>query len=99
MSDTDRSNFDRRTVLKSAGGVALSLAAGAYAAAPARKRFAIVGVGSRARMYLTAITQTFAANNELVAVCDTNPGRLALAAKVATAAGARAPKTYLATDF
>jgi predicted dehydrogenase len=50
-------------------------------------------------MYLTAITQTFAANNELVAVCDTNPGRLALAAKVAVSAGAHAPKTYLAADF
>jgi predicted dehydrogenase len=89
---------DRRTVLKTAGGLALTLASNVYAAA-ARKRFAIVGVGSRSRMYQIAITQTFPDNNELVAVCDTNPGRLALAAKAAVAAGQRAPRTYLASDF
>jgi predicted dehydrogenase len=90
--------IDRRTILKSAGGLALSLASGVYATTP-RRRFAIVGVGSRARMYLTAITRTFADNNELVAVCDTNAGRLALAAKVATDSGAHSPGTYPASDF
>ena len=92
--------LDRRTVLKSAGGLAaLGLASSVYAATAPRRRYAIVGVGSRSRMYQTAITRTFPANNELVAVCDTNPGRLALAAKTAVAAGGRAPRTYAALDF
>jgi predicted dehydrogenase len=89
---------DRRTLIKSAGGLALGLTSGLFAATP-RKRHAIVGVGSRARMFQTAITHTFPTLNELVAICDTNPGRLALAARAAVAAGARAPKTYAATDF
>ena len=49
-------------------------------------------------MYLTAITQTFRDGNELVGLCDTNPGRLELAGKVVAAAGA-APQRYLAADF
>jgi predicted dehydrogenase len=99
MSDNEISSIDRRTLLKSAGGLALGVASGAYAAVHPRKRFAIVGVGSRSRMYLDAIARSFPDNNELVAVCDTNPGRLALAARTAVAAGAKAPRTYLAGDF
>ena len=100
MSENESGTIDRRSLLKSAGGLAaLTLIPTVYAAPAARRRYAIVGVGSRARMYLTAITETFPENNELVAVCDTNPGRLALAAKVAVAAGQGAPKTYAASDF
>jgi len=90
--------IDRRTLIKSAGGLALGLAAMAHAAPSARKRFAIVGMGSRSRMFQDAITGKFAENNELVAICDTNPGRLALAAKRAASAGAK-PKTYAASEF
>ena len=77
MSDL---TFDRRAVLKGAGAAAVGLSAVATAAAP-RRRYVNVGVGSRSRMYLTAITKTFAEGNELVAVCDTNPGRLETAAR------------------
>jgi predicted dehydrogenase len=93
--------IDRRTLIKSAGGVALGLAALGHSgvhANNARKRFAIVGMGSRARMYQGAITGKYRDNNELVALCDTNPGRLALAARSAKSAGAN-PKTYAAADF
>jgi predicted dehydrogenase len=55
-------------------------------------------MGSRARMFQDAITGKYRDNNELVALCDTNPGRLALAAKNAQRAGAK-PKTYSAAQF
>ena len=51
-----------------------------------------VGVGSRSRMYLTAITKTFARDNELVAICDTNQGRLEIAAQLRRANGCQAER-------
>ncbi|TRY18270.1 Gfo/Idh/MocA family oxidoreductase [Tessaracoccus rhinocerotis] len=41
-----------------------------------RTRFAVVGTGHRAGMYVTAITGDHADVAELVAWCDTNPGRM-----------------------
>ena len=41
-----------------------------------RTRYALVGTGSRAQMYLDAIAGPHAAVAELVAWSDTNPGRL-----------------------
>jgi predicted dehydrogenase len=94
--------FDRRTVLMGAGAAAAGLSTIAQAAA-GRRKYVNVGVGSRSRMYLTAITRTFAASNELVAVCDTNPGRLDTALNFIkpnlAASGVKPPKKYLATDF
>lgn len=98
MNDQDSSGLDRRTLLKSAGVAALGIASTAYAAAP-RKRYAIVGVGSRSRMYTTAITGKFRDANELVGVSDTNAGRAALAVKTISATGASKPKAYSAADF
>jgi len=98
MNDKDSVGLDRRTVLKSAGAVALGLANTAYASAP-RKRFAVVGLGSRSRMYTNAITGKFRDSNELVGVSDTNAGRAALAAKTIAATGASKPKVYGAADF
>ena len=72
--------FDRRALLKTAGAAAVGLSAIATAAAP-RRKYVNVGVGSRSRMYLTAITKTFADSNELVGICDVNPGRLDTAVK------------------
>jgi predicted dehydrogenase len=66
---------------------------------PARARYAIVGVGSRSQMYQRAVNQTFAEFAELVACCDVNPGRLALARQAAVAAGRPAPALYAAADF
>ena len=63
------------------------------------KRFALVGAGARARLYLDALSGKFRDGNELVAVCDSNPGRLALAARICSQGGIRAPQTWLAADF
>ncbi len=89
--------FDRRALLKTAGAAAVGFSAIAQAAGT-RRRFVNVGVGSRSRMYLTAITKTFAANNELVGICDVNPGRLDTAERFVAPNGGK-PKKYLAADF
>src|SRR5687768_5453186 len=93
MSDT----IQRRTVLKAAGFAAAGIAGGAIAAGRKRK-LVNVGTGSRSRMYLTVVTKTFAEGNELVAICDTNPGRLDVAAAFVAPNGAK-PKKYSADEF
>ena len=41
-----------------------------------RRRYALVGTGSRAKMYLSALTGSHADIGELVALCDPNPVRI-----------------------
>jgi len=102
MSDREQGGVDRRTVLKAAGA-GLVLAAGGAAGqahgAAARKRYAVVGVGSRSRMYTDAATGKYRDTSEIVAVCDNNAGRAALRARQVAATGATAPRAYAATDF
>ncbi len=98
MNDKDPHQLVRRTVLKAAGAAGLVLATGAYGAT-VRKRYAVVGAGSRARMYTGAITGKFRDGNEIVAICDSNPGRLALAVKKVKETGASDPRPYLAAAF
>ena len=52
--------------------------------------YAIVGLGGRSRIYLEAIGQTYSATSRLVALCDSNAGRLLLAADL-PAVAAQAP--------
>jgi hypothetical protein len=79
MNDKSLGPMDRRTVLKAAGAAGLLLAGGgAYGrASSSRKRYAVVGVGSRSRMFTNAMTGKFRDRNEIVAVCDRNAGRAA----------------------
>jgi predicted dehydrogenase len=94
---------DRRTFVKtlSAAGLALGAAPATFAQAvttPRRKRFAIVGLGSRYRMYQNAIHTSHQDYAELVGLCDLNPGRVQLAVKRSAAAGVTVPG-YVHTDF
>ncbi|MEO6246085.1 MAG: Gfo/Idh/MocA family oxidoreductase [Opitutaceae bacterium] len=66
---------------------------------PARRRYAIVGLGSRHRLYQDAIERTHARDAELVAVCDSNPGRIELARNRSRTNHAAVPAGYVATDF
>jgi predicted dehydrogenase len=92
----------RRAML---AGLVGGAAAASVEAAPGRlagsgrRTFAIVGCGSRARMFQDAIWGPHKGTSQLVAVCDTNPGRLALVGRRAAGAGAPAPQAYLAADF
>ncbi|MDK1046347.1 MAG: Gfo/Idh/MocA family oxidoreductase, partial [Anaerolineales bacterium] len=70
------------------------------ATAGARKRrFVVVGVGSRSRMYRNAIEKTYADTCELVGFCDLNLGRLQLAQRKSREAAGKEPPIYLAGDF
>ena len=62
-------------------------------------KYAIVGVGGRHAMFRTALTQTHAANNELVALCDVNNTRLALSASKIPGQAGNGIATYDAADF
>ncbi len=94
--------LNRRSVIKAAaasGAAVLGAPASAGRLGNEKKRHAIVGTGHRARVYQDAIWGKHKDRNALVALCDTNPGRLAFSAKRAAAAGAATPKVYLARDF
>ncbi len=95
---------DRRTFVKTlsavGAGLVLSAVPSALAEATApRRRYAIVGLGSRHRMYQNAIEVDYKEYAELVAVCDINPGRIQVAQKYSAAHGAPVPAGYVHTDF
>jgi predicted dehydrogenase len=64
-----------------------------------RKRYAIVGVGSRHQMYQDAIERDYRDHAELVGICDTNPGRLEEARKRSTRNSATPPAAFSAEQF
>lgn len=65
-----------------------------------RKRYAIVGVGSRAAMFTDALLKDFLHSGELVALCDPNQLRLDYANRRLTRLfGAAALPTYHSTQF
>lgn len=100
MAEHEPAGIDRRTLIKTAGAAAaLGLAAPIAVAASEPRRFAVVGVGSRSRMFTGAIASRFSGSNAVVALCDTNAGRLAVAAKAIGSRGVPEPKKYAATDF
>jgi len=65
---------------------------------PAGRRYAFVGTGSRARMYLAALLGTYADVGYPVAFCDTNEVRMAYYDRFVGAAGTAVPH-YRAEDF
>ncbi len=64
-----------------------------------RRRYAIVGLGSRHELYQDGIEKTHARWAELVAICDSNPGRIDVARRRSGQNGAAIPPGYAATDF
>ncbi|WP_402462370.1 Gfo/Idh/MocA family protein [Isoptericola aurantiacus] len=60
----------------------------------ARRRYAVVGTGHRARLYVDALCGEHADVAELVALCDTNPARLAFHVERARRAGTCDPAGY-----
>ena len=80
-----RGPLSRRDFLKAsaASGVGIWLAGQSSVSraqsTPHRRRHANVGVGIRSQMHQDAIGRTYAEHCEMVALCDTNEGRLRLA--------------------
>ncbi|MEI8041276.1 MAG: Gfo/Idh/MocA family oxidoreductase [Verrucomicrobiota bacterium] len=66
------------------GGILIgSPALGQPASAARRRRYALVGLGGRSRMYREAVLKTYAQHHEMVVFCDVNLGRLRLAQSLA----------------
>lgn len=61
-------------------------------------KYAIVGTGSRHKMFRGAVAETYADRNALVGLCDINEKRLALSANAVPAEG-NGVATYRAEDF
>ncbi|HRU07337.1 MAG TPA: gfo/Idh/MocA family oxidoreductase, partial [Candidatus Brocadiia bacterium] len=59
-----------------------------------KKRYVVIGVGGRSRMYTNAITKSHAQHCELVAICDNNPGRMELLNQQFEEAGLPRVATY-----
>src|SRR4051812_43696449 len=66
---------------------------------PVRRRYAIVGLGSRHELYQDGIEKTHARWAELVALCDSNRGRVELAQARSAQNGATVPQGYVSADF
>ncbi len=64
-----------------------------------RTRYALVGAGHRAQMYVDAITQTYDDRAELIAICEPNPVRAAVYADLATARGKATPTVWAPDDL
>ncbi|MFV2197813.1 Gfo/Idh/MocA family protein [Nocardiopsis sp. LOL_012] len=63
------------------------------------RRYAIVGTGSRARMYTWALTGSHRDHGHLVALCDTNRTRMAVHNGIVAEAGLEPVPAYAAEDF
>ncbi len=68
-------------------------------AATDRTRYAIVGTGARAEMFVKAIVSRHADRGELVALADTNPARVRAYNETLAALGAPPAAAYDAADF
>ena len=63
-----------------------------------KTRYAQVGLGDRSILFTWAITQQYAQNSELVAISDSNPGRLELRQRMVGAADSH-PASYAPDQF
>ncbi len=65
----------------------------------AKKRYAQVGTGGRSTMYTKAICETYSDTCEIVALCDTNHGRMEVKNQEIAEMGAKPAPMYDAADF
>ena len=65
----------------------------------ARKRYAQVGTGGRASFFYEAIAGTYRETSELVAFCDVNPTRMAVANRAIARHGAKPVPTFTPDRF
>lgn len=63
-----------------------------------KTRYVQVGLGDRSTLFTWAITQQYSDHSDLVAICDTNPGRVELRKMMLQDTGYE-PDCYPAEDF
>jgi len=64
-----------------------------------KRKYALVGCGSRARFFYGAVASTYKETSEIVAFCDLSPSRMAYANEMLEKLGVKAVPTYSHTDF
>ncbi len=65
-----------------------------------KKRYVLIGTGVRASMYIEALCGDFQDAGELLALCDSNPGRMEFwSRRIVEKLGAKKPALYEAQDF
>ncbi|WP_299820180.1 Gfo/Idh/MocA family protein [uncultured Roseibium sp.] len=62
-------------------------------------KIAIVGCGSRHKMFRDSVVEDYSDKHEIVAMCDSNEHRLRLAAQAASKPGTNGVAAYMAADF
>ena len=63
------------------------------------RRYAVVGTGARAGLYIRALADRYAPDGAIVAWCDPNRVRMNYYDEILTAAGRRSPAQYSPDDF
>jgi predicted dehydrogenase len=95
-----RRRFLQTTAASGAAVVfAESVLANTLTSLSSKKRYAIVGVGARTRMWQDGLYRKFQDTSEVVGFCDTNLGRLKLYQDFAKKATGKSIPTYEARDF
>ncbi len=84
--------------------ISISSTAREIASTPARRKtanvkIAIVGCGSRHKMFRDSVSDDYPDKHEIVAMCDSNQHRLNLSAQAVSKPGSNGIATYLADDF
>ena len=96
-------DFTRREFINAAAlsgaGVLLSGGGRSYGQSVRKKRYAIVGTGSRSYMYQEAILKTFAESSTMTGYCDLNRGRLQRAQRFALSLNQPESPIYDASAF
>jgi predicted dehydrogenase len=64
-----------------------------------QRRYAVVGTGSRAELYIGALAREYASDGVIVAWCDPNPSRMSYYDELLATAGHPAPARYAPEEF
>jgi predicted dehydrogenase len=105
MKNIQDKNLTRRQFIKTsaAAGAGVLLSGNVFTrkafSGEAKKRFVIVGVGSRSQFYQGALMENYKDTSELAGFCDVNLGRLKLAQSWAQEATGKQLPIYDAKDF
>ena len=95
----NRRDFISATAMATAGALVTASVSAQDSVPSPRKRYALVGVGSRSEMYRTAVLRTYPAHAQMVGYCDNNRGRLQLAQRQALDSARVEVPIYDAKDF
>jgi len=99
LAKLNRREFISTSTAAAAGILAGASALGQAATGSPRKRYALVGVGSRSGMYRKAVLDDYAKHAQMVGYCDINLGRLQLAQRQARESAKVEVPIYEAKDF